>query len=81
MESLAGNLFYCLCIAAIATDSRGASRIVGVVALTIAVATRGYDYYLSSLGRSLGEEAPPLQVLALLPFVWLLLEGRKQEYR
>jgi len=42
---------------------------------------RGYAYYLSSLGTSLGVEAPALQVLALLPFVWLGLEAKKTEAR
>lgn len=78
LESFAGNLFYGWCIAVLVSDSRGASRIVGVVSLGLAVVIRGYAFYLSSLGRSLGEEAPPLQVVALLPFVWLLLEARKQ---
>lgn len=76
-ESFAGSLIYAWCIAVLVSDSRGASRMVGVVALALAVATRGYAYYLSLLGRSLSEEVPTLQVLALLPFIWLLLEGRK----
>ena len=38
---------------------------------------RGYAYYLAYRGTSLDAAAPALKVLALLPFIWLLLEGRK----
>lgn len=76
-ESLAGILFYGWCVAVLVKDSRGRSRMVGVVAITLAVAMRFYAFYLASLGRALAEEAAPLQVLALMPFVWLILEAGK----
>lgn len=81
LESWAGNLFFGWCIAVLLIDSRGWTRIVGFAAVGLAVGMRGYAYYLSSLGSSLDAEAPVLQVLALLPFVWLVLEAKKREPR
>ncbi len=77
MESLAGDLFLVWCIAVLLMVSRGPIRVVGAVALALAVGMRVYAYYLSSLGSSLSAKAPALQVLALLPFVWLMLEAKK----
>jgi hypothetical protein len=74
LEAWAGDLFVLWCIAVLLIDSRGWKRIVGAIAVALVVGMRGYAYYLSSQGRSLGAEAPALQALALVPFVWLLLE-------
>ncbi len=81
LESWAGNLFFGWCIAVLLIDSRGWTRIVGTAAIGLAVGMRGYAHYLSSQGTSLDAEAPALQALALLPFVWLVLEARKTEPR
>ncbi|HEV7669668.1 MAG TPA: hypothetical protein VGS22_14185 [Thermoanaerobaculia bacterium] len=81
LEALAGNLFFAWCVAVLFIESRGATKVVGAVALALAVGVRGYAFYLSSLGRSLGAEAPALQVLELLPFVWLVFEAKKKRPR
>src|SRR5689334_671873 len=79
LESWAGDLFFAWCVALLLFDSRGWTRIVGVAATALAVGMRGYAHYLSASGTSLEAEAPALQLLALLPFVWLVLEARKTE--
>lgn len=81
VEGWAGDLFVLWCIAVLFADSRGATRIVGAVALSLVAAMRAYAYYLSYQGTSLGAQAPSLKVLSLLPFVWLLLETRKEPWR
>ena len=81
LESWAGDLFFAWCIALLLLDSRGWTRIVGAAAMALAVGMRGYAHYLTAQGTSLSEEAPALQVLALLPFVWLVLEARKTACR
>jgi len=81
LEAWAGDLFVLWCIAVLLADSRGATRIVGAVAITLVAGMRAYAYYLSYLGTSLDAEVPELKVLSLLPFVWLLLETRKEPWR
>ena len=75
LEAWAGDVFVLWCIAVLLMDSRGWTRIVGSGAIAAVVGMRGYSYYLSHLGTSLDAAAPALKVLALLPFVWLLLEA------
>ena len=79
LEALAGYVFLGWCLTMLVTDSRGWTRVVGAATMALAVGERGYAYYLFAQGTSLGAEAPALQVLALLPFAWLLLEARKAE--
>ena len=64
-------------MAVVLVDARGWTRIVGAGAVTLVAGMRGYAYYLAYRGTSLDAEAPALKLLALLPFIWLLLEGRK----
>jgi len=78
LEGSAGDLFLLWCLVVLLVDSRGWTRIVGAVAVALAIGMRGYSHWLSFHGRSLGTEAPVLQSLALLPFLWLLLEAARK---
>lgn len=81
LEAWAGDLFLLWCLAVLLVHSRGWTKIVGAAAMALAIGMRGYAYWLSFHGRSLGTEAPLLQALALLPFLWLVLEaGRPKEH-
>ena len=77
IEARAGDLFVLWCAAVVLVDARGWTRIVGAGAVILVAGMRGYAYYLAYRGTSLDVEAPALKLLALLPFIWLLLEGRK----
>jgi hypothetical protein len=59
-------------------DSRGKSRILGIVAMALAVCLEVYSHILTFSGTSLTEEAGTLKLLLLLPFVWLLFESTKR---
>jgi hypothetical protein len=59
-------------------DSRGRTRILGFVAMSIVICVELYSFYLSFLGTSLNAEAAVLKVFFLLPFVWFLFESRKK---
>jgi hypothetical protein len=65
-------------VALLLIDSQGKTRILGFVAMAIAVCVEVYSYILIYLGTSLDAEAPTLKVLLLLPFVWLLFESKKE---
>jgi hypothetical protein len=65
-------------VAMLLSDSRGKTRILGFVAMSIAVCLEVYSHTLSFLGTSLNAEAPTLKLLLLLPFVWLLFESTKK---
>jgi len=56
-------------------DSQGKTRIVGFVALSLVVGLEVYKYGLLYLGAA---PADILKLVFFLPFVWLLLESRKQ---
>jgi hypothetical protein len=56
-------------------DSRGKTRIVGVVAVSLAVCFEVYKYSLAYLGAA---PAEGLKLLFLGLFVWLLLESTKK---
>jgi hypothetical protein len=56
-------------------DSQGKSRILGIVAVSIAVCLEVYSHTLRFLGTSPTEI---LRLLMLLLFVWLLLESTKK---
>ena len=77
IEARAADLFVIWCMAVVLVDSRGWTRIVGAGAVALVAGMRGYSYYLAYRGTSLDAEAPALKVLALLPFIWLLLEARR----
>src|SRR5215211_8949794 len=56
-------------------DSRGKSRILGIVAVSLAVCFELYSHILRFGGTS---PAGTLKLLMLLPFVWLLFESTKK---
>jgi hypothetical protein len=56
-------------------DSQGKSRIMGIVAVSIAVCSELYSHILRFGGTS---DTGSLKLLMLLPFVWLLLESTKK---
>jgi len=60
-------------------DSRGETRILGFVVMSLAVLLEFYSHILTFLGTSLNEEAGILKLLLLLPFVWLLFESTKKQ--
>jgi hypothetical protein len=61
-------------VAVLLTLSRGSTRILGLVALTVVAGVDAYNYVLLYLG-----EADALAALYLPPFVWLLFESRGGE--
>src|SRR5215211_636717 len=62
-------------VAMLVLDSQGKSRILGFVAVSIAVCSEIYSHILRFLGTSPTEI---LRLLMLLLFVWLLLESTKK---
>jgi hypothetical protein len=56
-------------------DSQGKSRILGIVAVSIAVCSELYSHTLRFLGTS---PSATLKLLMLLLFVWLLFESTKK---
>jgi hypothetical protein len=67
------TLFIIWRVGVLLTASRGITKILGVVAMTIVVGVDAYNHVLLFLG-----EAPALKILYLLPFAWLLFESRKK---
>jgi hypothetical protein len=73
LERLLGDAFLLWCAAVVLFDSRGVTRLLGVVALTIGIGVEVYRYTADFLGS----EASPAFLLLNLPiFVWLLFESR-----
>jgi hypothetical protein len=64
-------------IAMLALDSRGKTRLLGLVAISLAVCFELYSHILRYLGTSPTES---LKLLMLLPFVWLLFESTKKPH-
>jgi hypothetical protein len=64
-------------VAMLVLDSQGKSRIVGIVAISLAVCFELYSHILRYLGTS---DTGSLKLLMLLPFVWLLLESTKKPH-
>jgi hypothetical protein len=62
-------------VAMLVLDSQGKSRILGFIALSIAVCFELYSHILRFGGTS---DTGSLKLLMLLPFVWLLLESTKK---
>src|SRR5215217_7754528 len=58
-------------------DSQGKSRILGIVAVSIAVCSEIYSHTLRFLGTS---PSATLKLLLLLLFVWLLIESTKKPH-
>jgi hypothetical protein len=64
-------------VALLAFDSQGKSRILGIVAVSIAVCSELYSHILRFGGTS---DTGSLKLLVLLLFVWLLLESTKKPH-
>src|SRR5215216_7805073 len=62
-------------VAMLVLDSQGKSRILGIVAMSIALCFELYSHILRYLGSS---DTGSLRLLMLLLFVWLLLESTKK---
>jgi hypothetical protein len=62
-------------VAMLVFDSQGKSRILGIVAVSIAVCSELYSHTLRFLGTS---PTATLKLLLLLLFVWLLIESTKK---
>src|SRR5215218_2612557 len=67
-------------VAMLVLESRGKSRILGMVAMSVAVCLELYSHILTFSGTSLTEEAGILKLLLLVPFVWLLFESTKRPH-
>ena len=80
LERLLADLVILWFVAMLLTESQGKTRILGFVAMSIAVCVEVYSYILIYLGTSLDAEAASLKVLMLLPFVWLLFESAKKTH-
>jgi len=64
-------------VAMLVLDSQGKSRILGIVAVSIAVCSELYSHTLRFLGTS---PTGTLKLLMLLLFVWLLFESTKKPH-
>jgi hypothetical protein len=64
-------------VAMLVLDSQGKSRILGIVAVSIALCFELYSHILRFGGTS---DSGILKLLMLLPFVWLLFESTKKPY-
>jgi hypothetical protein len=65
-------------VAMLLMDSQGKTRILGFVAMSIAVGSEVYKYTLVYLGTPIEAQPQILRALMLLPFVWLLFESTKK---
>jgi hypothetical protein len=81
LEGWLVDVFLLWCVAVLLVDSHGKTRVLGMIAMAIAVSVEAYANGLSFFGSSLNVEAPILKVLVLLPFAWLLLESRKASWK
>lgn len=77
LEGRLVDLFLLWCIGLLLFDSRGKTKILGFVVMSIVVCVEAYSFGLFLAGRSLDVEAPGFKLLFLLPFGWLLLESSK----
>jgi hypothetical protein len=75
LEARLVDLFVLWCVALLFMDSRGKTRVVGAVAVSLAVCFEVYKYSVMYLG---GAPAEVLKLSFLPLFVWLLLESRKK---
>src|SRR5215203_5603720 len=65
-------------VAMLIFDSQGKTRILGFVALSIAVGFEVYTHTLAYLGIPIEAQSQMLRLLMLLLFVWLLFESTKK---
>ena len=60
-------------------DSRGATRVLGWFAVLPAIGFEIVAHVIRIQGASTAAVDGPAKLLLLLPFVWLITEGAKQE--
>jgi len=65
-------------VALLLFDSQGKTRILGFVAISIAVGFEVYTHTLAFLGTPIEAQPQVLRLLMLLLFVWLLFESTKK---
>ena len=58
-------------------DSKGRTRVLGLITVGGAFAVEFYNYWLNYHGTTINAEFPLLKVVLLTPFLWILLESRK----
>lgn len=74
LERVLPDLFILWSVATLVQHSRGGTRRFGACIIILVVAADVLDYAMTLRG---GDAPGILKVLFLLPFVWLLVEGRK----
>ena len=79
-ESLFPALLILWFVAMLLFDGQGKTRILGFVAMSIAVAFEVYTHTLAYLGTPIEAQPQVLRLLMLLPFVWLLFESTKKTH-
>ncbi len=79
LEGLLPDLVILWLAAMLLIDSQGKTRILGFVAMSMAVCFEVYSHIRRYLGTSLSAEAGTLKLLLLVPFVWLLFESTKRQ--
>jgi hypothetical protein len=67
-------------VAMLLFDSQGKTRILGFVALSIAIGFEVYTHTLAYLGTPIEEQSQILRLLMLPLFVWLLFESTKKTH-
>jgi hypothetical protein len=67
-------------VAMLLFDSQGKTRILGFVAMSIAVGFEVYTHTLAYLATPIVAQPQVLRLLMLLPFVWLLFESTKKTH-
>jgi hypothetical protein len=77
-ESLFPALLILWFVAMLLFDSQGKTRILGFVAMSIAVGFEVYTHTLSYLGTPIEAQPQILRLLMLPMFVWLLFESTKK---
>ena len=73
---VAGFLLWC--VMALLADRGGKTRILGLIAVSLAAAVRAYALVLPLNSESLETTAPALKLFYLMPFVWLMAESRRK---
>ena len=77
-ERLLIALFLFWLVSMLLVDSRGKTRVFGLVAVAVVVCLEAYGYVLLVLGSPPGAGLPGSTALYLLPVAWLLLESREK---
>ena len=79
LEGWLAGLIILWFVAMLLIDSQGRTRILGFVAMSLALCFEVYSQISSYLGTSLSAGAGTLKLLLLVPFVWLLFESTKKQ--